>query len=124
MTRYLITGGRDYKDRVLVFRTLDDLTIDEGDMLPRDGTLIIHGDCPTGADQFADDWAIVNWTPVERYPATWALGKAAGILRNERMLRDGKPDMVIAFPGGAGTNDMMRRARRAGVEVRRFGWPE
>ena len=33
------------------------------------------------------------------------------------MLDDGKPDMVVAFPGGRGTEDMMRRARNAGIRV-------
>jgi len=33
------------------------------------------------------------------------------------MLKDGRPDIVLAFPGGTGTADMMRRARAAGVRV-------
>jgi hypothetical protein len=33
------------------------------------------------------------------------------------MLDEGKPDLVIAFPGGRGTADMVKKARRAGVEV-------
>jgi hypothetical protein len=32
-------------------------------------------------------------------------------------LRKGKPDLVIAFPGGRGTADMVARARKAGVPV-------
>ena len=34
-----------------------------------------------------------------------------------RMLEEGRPDLVIAFPGGRGTADLVARARRAGVEV-------
>jgi predicted Rossmann-fold nucleotide-binding protein len=30
---------------------------------------------------------------------------------------DMKPDGVVAFPGGDGTADMVRRARAAGVKV-------
>jgi UDP-N-acetylmuramoylalanine-D-glutamate ligase len=33
------------------------------------------------------------------------------------MLDVGKPDLVVAFPGGRGTADMVRRAKEAGVEV-------
>jgi ABC-type sugar transport system substrate-binding protein len=33
------------------------------------------------------------------------------------MLDEGKPDIVVAFPGGTGTADMVRRARKAGVVV-------
>jgi len=42
------------------------------------------------------------------------LGKKAGPLRNQRMLDEGKPDLVVAFPGGGGTKDMVSaRLRRA-----------
>ena len=45
------------------------------------------------------------------------IGKRAGPLRNQRMLDEGKPDLVVAFPGGGGTKDMVRRAVKAGVSV-------
>jgi len=45
------------------------------------------------------------------------LGKKAGPLRNQRMLDEGKPDLVVAFPGGGGTKDMVRRAVSAGVAI-------
>ena len=52
------------------------------------------------------------------YMADWdGLGRKAGPIRNQRMLDDGKPDLGIAFPGGRGTADMVRRAREAGVET-------
>ena len=33
------------------------------------------------------------------------------------MLVNFKPDMVVAFPGGRGTQDMLRKAREMGVKV-------
>jgi hypothetical protein len=33
------------------------------------------------------------------------------------MLVEGKPDLVVAFPGGRGTAGMMRLAKAANVEV-------
>ena len=33
------------------------------------------------------------------------------------MLDHGKPDIVVAFPGGRGTADMVKRAEDAGVRV-------
>jgi Lhr-like helicase len=33
------------------------------------------------------------------------------------MIDEGKPDLVIAFPGGRGTADMVGRARKAGIRV-------
>jgi hypothetical protein len=38
-------------------------------------------------------------------------------MRNQQMLDEGRPTLVVAFPGGRGTADMMRRARVAGIEV-------
>jgi len=123
--RVLVCGGRSYADKAKVYNTLDALCEQRGmkgdedacgNWMPKD-IRIIHGGA-TGADALADDWAVVNWVPVDEFKADWARdGKAAGPLRNQRMLVDGRPDLVVAFPGGRGTADMVRRARAAGVEV-------
>ena len=44
-------------------------------------------------------------------------GKAAGPIRNQQMLDEGKPDVVIAFPGASGTADMINRAGLTNVPV-------
>ena len=57
--------------------------------------------------------------PVSIYPADWDKhGKAAGPIRNKQMIDEGKPDLVIAFPGGRGTAGAVRLAKFAGVTVR------
>lgn len=114
--RVLVCGGRDYPHREKVWDVLDDLHKD------RPITQLIEG-AATGADQWARTWA---WTEKEitirSFPADWeAHGRKAGPLRNQRMIDEGKPDLVVAFPGGRGTADMVRRARAAGVEVREIG---
>ena len=38
-------------------------------------------------------------------------------MRNREMLERGRPDLVIAFPGGPGTANMVKLAREAGIEV-------
>ena len=66
----------------------------------------------------ARDWARTK-PEVERFVchADWEKhGKAAGPKRNKRML-EWKPDLVVAFPGGKGTANMVQQARQAGVEV-------
>lgn len=71
-----------------------------------------------GADRFARQWAADRGFPCGTFYARWdTLGLAAGPLRNDEMLAASKPAYVIAFPGGAGTADMMRKAREAGVNV-------
>jgi hypothetical protein len=69
-----------------------------------------------GADRLAREWAEGMAIRVETFDADWmAHGPAAGPMRNRRMLEEGRPDMLVAFPGGAGTADMVRQARRARV---------
>lgn len=131
----LVCGGRDYKDREHVRRVLTKFHEEIGI------GLLVHGAAGSkklsycaphepdsgnvwhvieGADLFADEWALYNRVPVWPYPVTneeWRLGKRAGPLRNKRMLDERKPGFCIAFPGGKGTADMVKRCREAGVEV-------
>ena len=61
------------------------------------------------------------WLCPEVYPADWRThGRAAGPLRNARMIAEGKPDLVIAFKGNRGTQDCCRKAEAAGIPVRRI----
>ncbi len=107
--RVLVCGGRDFDDYPTVARWL-------GSLHPRP-SVIIHG-AAKGADTLAAKWAVMSDTPIMRFPADWQRdGKAAGPIRNARMLAEGKPDLVVAFPGGRGTADMVAKARKAGVPV-------
>lgn len=36
------------------------------------------------------------------------------------MIDEGKPDLVVAFPGGRGTADMVNKALAAGIKVIRI----
>jgi len=92
-------------------------------MPPRD-LFIIHGGA-TGADKIADEWSVVNWVPQQEYRADWEKwGKRAGPIRNQVMLNVGKPDLVIAFPGGDGTANMVRIARNRGVCTIEVPYPD
>lgn len=111
MSRVLVCGGREYGDRSRVFSVLDKYHAEVGVDLLIDGAA-------RGADQIAHEWAVAVGVPTERYPADWnAHGSFAGPMRNRVMLKEGRPDLVIAFPGGVGTRDMVRKARKADVEV-------
>jgi hypothetical protein len=80
-------------------------------------TLVTGG--ASGADALAERWANNRGHHNRIYPAEWRVhGVAAGPIRNERMLQETSPVLVVAFPGGRGTADMVARARAAGVEVR------
>src|SRR5690606_23679369 len=90
-----------------------------GDLIRLRGcpNVIIHG-AASGADTLAELWAEKMALGRHRFPAQWdKYGKAAGPIRNQAMIDKGKPQFVIAFPGGRGTADMIRRAREAGIDV-------
>jgi hypothetical protein len=80
-------------------------------------TELIHGGA-TGADSLAGSWARHREIAVRVFPADWRKhGRAAGPRRNKQMLIEGKPDVVVAFPGGKGTDNMIAQAGLAGVRV-------
>lgn len=106
--RVLVCGGRDYLNYEKVFGYLDRRRSED--------TVIIQGGAK-GADFLAKCWAKARAVPCEEYLADWSLGKQAGMLRNKRMLEEGKPDLVLAFPGGKGTANMVHQAINAEVEV-------
>lgn len=109
--KLLVCGGRDFSDKELLFRTLDELHA------ASPIGLIVEGGA-RGADELARNWAFVNLVKYVTYAADWKTnGRAAGPIRNQQMLNESKPDAVLAFPGGRGTADMVRRAKAAGVIV-------
>jgi hypothetical protein len=110
--RVLVCGGRDYNDSAKVARVL----AEQNRMKPID--TLIEGGAP-GADACAAMWARWNFIRIETFLADWKThGKAAGPIRNRKMITEGKPDLLIAFPGGRGTADMVRQARLSGIVVR------
>jgi hypothetical protein len=110
--RVLVYGGRDFTNQRLGFKALDLLHKDHG------FTLVIDG-MARGADTIGYRWAQSQGLPSERYPADWnKYQNAAGPIRNQQMLDEGKPDIAVAFPGGNGTSDMTRRLLNAGILVK------
>lgn len=113
--RVLICGGRNYTDADAVTKHMDAINDELGGI-----DLVIHGGAE-GADRLGGEWAARRSIPVCVFPANWKhQGKAAGPIRNAHMLRYGQPDAVVAFPGGAGTANMIAQAnerRLAVIEV-------
>ena len=102
----LVTGGRKYNDPGQVDRYLTQLS-------PR---IIIEGGAE-GADRLARAWAFQHGVHCATVEALWSHhGKSAGPRRNRAMAML-KPDVVLAFPGGAGTAGMVSIARELGYHV-------
>lgn len=112
--RILVTGGRSFKDAALVRDVLGYYNVRAG----RDEEMTLIEGGANGADTLARQVATVLGWKVETYPADWKkYGRAAGPMRNERMLEFGKPDLVVAFEGGIGTANMVQLALKAGLRV-------
>lgn len=126
--KVLVCGGRDYSDQERVFQVLDYLDLNRSPI-----RLVIHG-AAKGADALGKKWAETRGVEDDAYPALWDWLEAsnavikrtrdgrpynanAGPDRNAKMLSHGKPDLVVAFPGGRGTDDMTEKARAFGVKV-------
>lgn len=131
--RVLVCGGRRYDDAESVFLVLNYLH----KQMPI--THLVSGMAP-GADMLGVNWARRHDVPVLPFPAHWsdlsqpdALIKTradgsqydarAGIRRNRQMMEEARPDLVVAFPGGSGTEDMVKRARDAKCQIVRISGP-
>lgn len=107
--RICVSGGREFEDEAFIWENLDRLYSEQE----------IHEigfGCARGVDRFAWHWAKERGVYWKRYVANWGqLGRAAGAIRNGTMLRDFRPDLLVLFPGGVGTTNCARQARKMGI---------
>lgn len=115
--KVLVCGGRAFAQQQLLMSTLDTFH----KLTPI--TCIIEGEAP-GADTMARTWAQLRGVAFLPFPADWypngrenGIDRSAGTRRNTQMLVEGKPDLIIAFPGRSGTANMVMQGRRAKVPV-------
>lgn len=113
----LICGDRNYTDRESLFAYMNWL---HDCVLPQIDS-VVEGEA-RGADTLGCKWAESRNIPVKKFPADWTkYGKAAGPIRNQQMLDEGRPDIVVAFHkdigSSKGTLDMVVRANKAGIPV-------
>lgn len=117
--KLLICGSRDWSEPVPIEAMVRGFkAIYESELL------IIEGEAP-GADWWAGYHAVANDVERQGFRADWALyGKAAGSIRNQRMLDEGKPQATIAFANdlkvSKGTADMVRRSLEAEIPTYQF----
>jgi len=96
--KIIVCGGRNFFSYPVVQLVLDRFNITE----------LAHGGA-VGTDSLAGAYAKANDIPYKVYKADWDKhGKAAGMIRNKEMLKDFDPYLVIAFPGGKGTENMIQ----------------
>lgn len=127
MTTVVVSGGRNFSNKKVVFNRLDKFH-----QKYRFSTLV-HGNA-TGLDTLAKEWALSKGITEISCDAKWkdidvpgavikrsrygAYNVVAGIQRNQFMIDQYKPDYAIIFPGGNGTADMKNRclqAKKSGI---------
>lgn len=109
--KILVCGGRHFKDKDFVFSELDKLHE------KHNITSVIEGGAH-GADDLARQWALSKCLEVKTYKADWErYGESAKPIRDELMLEQ-NPDieLVVGFPGGKGTANMLHQAECYSIE--------
>jgi len=122
--KVLVCGGRKYAidtsgniDKEVEKKTFGVLDYIIQHHFPDQEVEIISG-MAKGADTIAVNYAIEKGLTVDAFPADWKThGKSAGAIRNRQMLMEGRPDLVIALEGGAGTRHMKEISLKMGVPV-------
>lgn len=115
MTRILVCGSRYWTDDNTIRKILKKYPT---------STTIIHGGC-RGVDNIAGRIARELGMKVDVFPAQWnKYGRSAGPKRNEKMLKEGKPDLVLVFhediANSKGSWDMLNRVIKTGVPYKIF----
>jgi hypothetical protein len=109
--RVLVCGGRNYDDWAFIVHVLDRVNARQSI------TQLIEGGA-SGADEFARRWARARGIEVATFSADWDRYQGrAGLIRNAQMLREGRPELVVAFKGGRLTAHMITIASAALVPV-------
>lgn len=98
MKRLMVTGSRTWINEDLLERVLSAAYIHlQGH---KNEIVLVHGDCPSGADMMADRmWrsgSRLLAMPPEVHKADWSQGKGAGFARNIEMAQSGI-DLCVAF---------------------------
>lgn len=111
MRRVLVSGGASDNAHSRIYHAL--YTVHERWCI----ACVIHAG-RSEADHLAQAWAEQQGIPTEIFAADWRRqGLGAGPASQQRMLEEGQPDLVVAFPGGRGTPDLIESARARGLEV-------
>ncbi|MCB9959687.1 MAG: DUF2493 domain-containing protein [Rhodospirillaceae bacterium] len=109
--KVLVCGGSRYGDEKALFARLDAIHAE------RPITLVINGGA-RGADLLSSRWARSRGVTLQVFHADRRQqGDGAFFALNARMLAETCPDLVLAFPSGAVTADLVRRAEALAIPV-------
>lgn len=114
--KYIIAGGRDFNNRNILYKILNE------NRYSKNITEIVSG-CARGADFLGIEWADVYGLRITRFPAEWdKYGKSAGFIRNAEM--GAYADAAIIFWDGEskGTKHMIQTMKKLGKPYSVFNY--
>lgn len=113
-TRIAFSGG-DYQDHKTIWSVLDTTKEKYPDMI------LLHGGTPKGAEFIAAKWADSRSVTQVVFKPDWkAHGKSAPFKRNDKLLET-VPQGLIATPGTGITENLVDKARKLGIRIKRVG---
>lgn len=118
LIKIVFTGGRHFDDKHQVDDVMHWL-IDKYGVYS--GKFIAIAGCAPGLDSLVLDWCMANKMPfMAMFPDWDHFDRPAGNLRNTWMIDYGLPQVCVAFAGGIGTNDMRKKAKKAGLIIHKI----
>lgn len=114
MSTVMVIGCRNYRDRIYLWGRMQEI-------VDTDTDTVISGGAP-GVDTMAREWCeFGSPTKFKEYPADWnAHGKAAGPIRNQRMVDACDFALVIWDGKSRGTKDSIARLLKSGKPFNLF----
>lgn len=107
--RTIIAGSRDITDYDLVVKGIEDSHFDIDE--------IVSGGY-RGVDALGERWAKENFVKLTIFNADWnTYGKAAGPMRNKKMVDYAEALIAFRLGDSRGTNDVIKQANKRGLRV-------
>lgn len=103
MTTIIVTGGAGFCDKARIFEALN--ANHESSTVTR----VLVGDS-SKAEKIAADWAKANDIPCAVFMLDFSIDRREAVSQRHQLMLGQGVDAVIAFPGGASTNDVIRKA--------------
>jgi precorrin-6x reductase len=117
--RVAFVGNRDWTDKERISYVMEEYILIASEI---DETLTVVSGGAQGADKLSEEVAKELGLDTLIFNAQWKLyGKAAGHIRNKKMLVDSEPDLVIAFMKknneSKGTKNCISTAEKLNIPV-------
>lgn len=114
-TRIAFSGGADFQDFDAIWSVLDQAREKYSDMI------LLHGGTPKGAEHIASLWAQNRDVTQVVFKPDWAKHKNAAPFKRNDVLLDTLPQGLIACPGTGITDNLVDKARKLGIKIKRIG---